>query len=77
MRSTFSGAFRRKRTKIDDERRVFERAVTSMLGGCSEKGAARLQKTVFETSFDLALSAPVESTAEIAKYQVPGVRLVV
>ena len=30
------------------------------------------QKTVFETSFVLALSLPVESSAVTAKYHVPG-----
>ena len=35
------------------------------------------QRTVFETSLVFALSAPAESTAVTAKYQVPGVRFVV
>jgi hypothetical protein len=35
------------------------------------------QRTVFETSLVFALSAPVESSAVKAKYQVPGVRFVV
>ncbi len=39
--------------------------------------AGASQRTVFETSLVFALSAPVESTALIAKYQVPGARFVV
>jgi hypothetical protein len=35
------------------------------------------QKTVFETSFDFALSPPLELTALTAKYHVPGLRGVV
>jgi hypothetical protein len=41
------------------------------------RGRGANQKTVLETSLERALSAPVESTALIAKYQVPGVSAVV
>jgi len=77
MQSTFSGRDTEKFMALRLRHAQTLAAALHARRDCKRSLAGENQNTVLVTSFVFALSAPVESSAVTAKYQVPGVNVAV